>query len=1062
MDAKTGSGLAVSPALIAEHELFHANATEETIRTADDMVRESMTAEEYDAMRDAYKADYAGVYDFANMSVDEIERLLTEEIAADAYAGLNWFSGNAPVQEAVRTETERNAPVQRAEAQQETTGPPGRTMVEVARESGNIRRNNIEYTDNAARNAAQKALHDRMVSEGKTLDLTENRENASQYFPNLRSMPKAERTGLLREKIQALKNDLRTYLNQLKGVNFEFKINGNTIEATVYNAGIKEVLQNLTQDKAGMLSASEEIFRNAEYLYSTQDKTGSSTVTGWDYFYVPVKLGGDAVGVRIAVRNTVKPREAQIYNWGIKREGTSLDGVGHLPKGSNSADVSSDVSSTATIRQTEGNSQEKSSGRASVAGINARTADSAALRRAEALEKSGTDNETIRQETGWYRGRDGKWRFEIDDSGMKTRKAYVSEREKTQALREYTARFKNLTGDGLTNEQRGMLREYVSQRERGEFSDKTYQQLTDMLGDEFENFAAALEGKMSASAGKNDLSLAEYINHPKLFEAYPDLKNVTVRFDSLPDGQKGYFSKRDNTIVLSDSLFGEETDVVLHELQHVIQNTEGFTGGASPQYWNREATYNEATEKYRDNRARLLHGLSAEDRALYDEYRSTDREMGAMLDGSMLYDESRMDALEKRSDELYRELYGKEWFGKLNRYDRILGDASEAVKEFYLNTAGEIEARDTAARRRMTAEERKKTPPDLGDADTVFADGTTAYSINENFKKDVDDWLKNTSEDMRSTSPGYFRVGTTSEALQSIGARTDNIYMRKSKIGTILEEHPEVDAGIIKSVPNVLENPVLVMKSLTRPDSIVVFGEEKARNGSNLMVALELTPKPGGRTEMEFSLVTSAYGRSDENVQNLINNSELLYLDTNKNRADTWLMQLRVQFPSRQPPYGSIGNIAYAEDGVKITGKKLSELGGVVQKASSGRASVEVESRTTDNETGSSDNKKPSFDNETARAFVKSYSALQRVVDERTAAYQKATKANDPNYDYETESKWLSKASQELEHCELFHAQAVRLIREYGSMRSIWEYEHDRIMEREAMIRMKLTLYDGR
>ena len=44
--------------------------------------------------------------------------------AADAYAGLNWFSGDAPVQEAVRAETERNAPAQRAEAQQETTGPP--------------------------------------------------------------------------------------------------------------------------------------------------------------------------------------------------------------------------------------------------------------------------------------------------------------------------------------------------------------------------------------------------------------------------------------------------------------------------------------------------------------------------------------------------------------------------------------------------------------------------------------------------------------------------------------------------------------------------------------------------------------------------------------------------------------------------------------------------------------------------------------------------------------------------------------------------------------------------
>lgn len=271
-------------------------------------------------------------------------------------------------------EERKNTPPMLGDA--DTVFADGNTMAAYAEANGNIRRNNIEYADNAARNAAQKALHDRMVNEGKILDLTENRENVSQYFPDLRSMPKAERTGLLREKIQTLKNDLRTYLNQLKGVNFEFEINGNTIEATVYNAGIKEVLQNLTQDKAGMLSASEEIFRNAEYLYSTQDKTGNSTVTGWDYFYVPIKLGGDAVGVRIAVRNTVKPREAQIYNWGIKREGTSLDGVGHLPKGSNSADVSSDASSTATIRQTKGNGQENSSGKASVevSGINNRTA----------------------------------------------------------------------------------------------------------------------------------------------------------------------------------------------------------------------------------------------------------------------------------------------------------------------------------------------------------------------------------------------------------------------------------------------------------------------------------------------------------------------------------------------------------------------------------------------------------------------------------------------------------------------------------------------------------------
>ena len=367
VDAVDSRGNAIGPEALVRHELFHNYISEEVLQASDEVIRESMTAEEYDAMYESYRDAYASIYDFENMSEDEIERLLTEEIAADAYAGLNWFSGDAPVQEAVRAETERNAPARRSEAQQETTGPPeGRTAIEVARSNGDIQRNVLDYADKSARNAAQRTLHDRMVSEGKTLDLTENREFASQYFPDLRSMPKAERTSILREKIRTLKNDLRTYLNQLKGVNFEFEINGNTIEATIYNAGIKEVLQNLTQDKAGMLTASEEIFRNAEYLYSTQDKTGSSTITGWDYFYVPVKMGGDTVGVRIAVRNTVKPREAQIYNWGIKKGDTSLDGVGHLPKGSNSADVSSDASHNSTIRSSTANSQEKSSGRASI------------------------------------------------------------------------------------------------------------------------------------------------------------------------------------------------------------------------------------------------------------------------------------------------------------------------------------------------------------------------------------------------------------------------------------------------------------------------------------------------------------------------------------------------------------------------------------------------------------------------------------------------------------------------------------------------------------------------
>jgi len=906
VDAADSAGNVISPEMLVQHELFHNYASEEVIRATDEVIRESMTAEEYDAMRDAYKADYAGVYDFANMSVDEIERLLTEEIAADAYAGLNWFSGEAPVQEAVRTETERNAPARRAEAQRETTGPPkgrasivtlpdGKKYVQADRQVifGNDPSSwadQIEgYINRKIRNGEDVIL---TTDSGDVLKITKDTAGKAS-FRNYVTDESGRRRPMTDSEYET-KLNAEAHIDELAKVSERVNKNARPDETSTDGRPIH-----------GKFAENGWLYREAWF----QDFDGQ-------YYKVTISIADGNNGVVVYNVGKMEKRTSPARKHGSS---DSVTETGAQQEKS---------SSTATIRQTEGNSQEKSSGRASVAGIRARTADRETLRRAEAMEKGGTDNETIRQETGWYRGMDGQWRFEIDDGDATFSRNGEAQYSTDNA--DY-ARYTQLMNRMLTGN--------LTEAEHAE-----------LLG--LDKKHGGTKKELARRIDEGDATLRDIMQHNALFEAYPEIAETKVKFAYMPNGTAGSYSRETNTITIDAKLkydANEALDVLMHEVQHRVQAAEGFASGTNPGYWNRGENYDRAAEKYRDNRARLLNGLSTEDRALYDEYRSTEREMGAMFDGSMLYDESRMDALEKRSDELYKQLYGKEWFGKLNRYDRILGDAGEAVNEFYRNTAGEIEARDTASRRRMTAEERKNTPPNLGDADTVFADGNaTSYSIDENFGKNVDDWVRNTPTDMLSTSPGYFRAGTTSEALQSIGARTDNIYMRKSKIGTIFEDHPEVNVDVIKKVPSILENPVLIMKSLTRPDSIVLLSEEKAKNGNSLMVALELTPKPGGRTEAEFSLVTSAYGRADENLRNLINNSELLYLDTNKNRANTWLMQLRVQFPSRQPPYGSIGNIAYAEDGVKITGKKLSELGGVIQKASSGKASVEVENRKTE------------------------------------------------------------------------------------------------------------------
>ena len=54
----------------------------------------------------------------------------------------------------------------------------------------------------------------------------------------------------------------------------------------------------------------------------------------------------------------------------------------------------------------------------SMGGLKAETADKSALEKAMELEKDGTDSEKIRKETGWFKGYDGKWRFEIDNSEL--------------------------------------------------------------------------------------------------------------------------------------------------------------------------------------------------------------------------------------------------------------------------------------------------------------------------------------------------------------------------------------------------------------------------------------------------------------------------------------------------------------------------------------------------------------------------------------------------------------------------------------------------------------------
>ena len=94
----------------------------------------------------------------------------------------------------------------------------------------------------------------------------------------------------------------------------------------------------------------------------------------------------------------------------------------------------------------------------------------------------------------------------------------------------------------------------------------------------------------------------------------------------------------------------------------------------------------------------------------------------------------------------------------------------------------------------MSAEQRRENMP--------------RFSINPNFYPYFDDWVAEGCPDGQS-----FNVGTTGEVYQALGAPEQAIYMLTSKVNTIMQVHPEMTAGVIRKIPEILENPVLVLKS---------------------------------------------------------------------------------------------------------------------------------------------------------------------------------------------------------------------------------------------------------
>lgn len=188
---------------------------------------------------------------------------------------------------------------------------------------------------------------------------------------------------------------------------------------------------------------------------------------------------------------------------------------------------------------------------------------------ARKMEEEKKDAKAIKMATGWERGADGKWRYEIPDAKIKDTM--------------------NVGGGQIV---------------------KRY------------------EDDMLWNGGK----LSDVIDAPELFKAYPQLKGVRIDTDAIMNDMPshGEYDSKTNTITIHADELKYMNDILNHEIQHAIQGIEGFATGGSPTTIRGEVKkrFNEVTKQIKQLRAEgkedEAKALIEKNRGLYDAYMKND------------------------------------------------------------------------------------------------------------------------------------------------------------------------------------------------------------------------------------------------------------------------------------------------------------------------------------------------------------------------------------------------------------------------------------------------------
>ena len=315
------------------------------------------------------------------------------------------------------------------------------------------------------------------------------------------------------------------------------------------------------------------------------------------------------------------------------------------------------------------------------------------------------------------------------------------------------------------------------------------------------------------------------------------------------------------------------------------------------------------------------------------------------------------DAMEEVAADKILELYDSdEAFAAA--LDRILNGKDEKAKQGarkFKDILDDIVRKLKDAIAKLTGKEKTEAKQTLAEVEQLRDMWEKALQAGANKAKDLQA-TKNAAQEsdvvQHSIDPAFaqqilswdgkskqvFTLGTTSDVLKSIGVRDSEIRLNSGKARDILTnpDH-DMDRATLAKIPEVLEYPIAILKSqqITKENAksndgntsrLVIFGTIEDTKGVPVAVVLELLPVQGGKA-LELSIVASAYGKTSH-LSGFVQSSDVLYLDPNKKRTNSWLQSVGVQFPSDAINYGSMGMVTYSNGKVNIQGVPFSQISG--------------------------------------------------------------------------------------------------------------------------------------